>query len=86
MFQLLICFDFLICLICNYRQTVSSILRTLDPDGVARRRHRVIDRRSYVNKGPNYLIHIDGYDKLKRYGFPIHGAIDGYLNMHFYKI
>lgn len=52
-------------------------MRTLDPEGVsARLRHR-LTRRVYVNKGPNYLIHIDGYDKLKRYGFPIHGAIDG---------
>ena len=22
--------------------------------------------------------HLDGYDKLKPFGFPIHGAIDGY--------
>ncbi|XP_053407737.1 uncharacterized protein LOC123556376 isoform X2 [Mercenaria mercenaria] len=60
------------------RHTVSSILQTLDPEAVARRRNRVIDRRTYINKGPNFLVHIDGYDKLKRYGFPIHGAIDGY--------
>ena len=25
----------------------------------------------------NYLWHIDGYDKLKVYGFAIHGDIDG---------
>ena len=28
--------------------------------------------------GPNYIWHVDGYDKLKPYGFPIHGAIDGW--------
>lgn len=28
--------------------------------------------------GPNFIWHIDGYDKLKPYGFCIHGAIDGY--------
>lgn len=28
--------------------------------------------------GPNYLWHVDGYDKLKHCRFPIHGAIDGY--------
>ena len=28
-------------------------------------------------QGPNYLWHIDGYDKLKPFGFAIHGAIDG---------
>ena len=30
-----------------------------------------------VSVGPNYLWHIDGYDKIKPYGFAIHGAIDG---------
>ena len=35
-------------------------------------------RRKYKTKGPNYLWHIDGYDKLKPFGFCIHGAIDGY--------
>jgi len=29
-------------------------------------------------QGPNYLWHIDGFDKLNRWGFYIHGAIDGY--------
>ncbi|MEW8543576.1 MAG: hypothetical protein AB2693_08565, partial [Candidatus Thiodiazotropha sp.] len=24
------------------------------------------------------MVHIDGYDKLLPYGFPIHGAIDGF--------
>ena len=28
--------------------------------------------------GPNYCWHLDGYDKLKPYGFPIHGCIDGF--------
>lgn len=29
-------------------------------------------------QGPNYLWHIDGFDKLNRWGFYVHGAIDGY--------
>lgn len=29
-------------------------------------------------QGPNYLWHVDGYDKLKPYGFCIHGCIDGF--------
>ena len=32
----------------------------------------------YSSEGPNHILHIDGYDKLKPYGFAIHGAIDGY--------
>lgn len=36
-------------------------------------------RRIYQNKGPNYLIHVDGYDKLKRFGIAVHGAVDGWV-------
>ena len=28
--------------------------------------------------GPNFLWHLDGYDKLKQFGFAIHGCIDGF--------
>ena len=60
------------------RNTVRLVLKILDPDGVeSRSRHR-LRRRLYSAKGPNYLWHIDGYDKLKPFGFCIHGAIDGY--------
>ena len=60
------------------RNTVRLILKILDPDGVeSRSRHR-LRRRLYSVKGPNYIWHIDGYDKLKPFGFCIHGGIDGY--------
>ena len=36
----------------------------------------VLRRRSYTNPGTNFAWHIDGYDKLKPYGFPIHGGVD----------
>ena len=42
-----------------------------------RRRHR-LRRRVYSNPGPNYAWHIDGHDKLKPFGFSVHGAINGY--------
>lgn len=60
------------------RETVRNILKTLDPDGVERRSKHRLKRRKYKSKGPNYIWHIDGYDKLKPFGFCIHGAIDGY--------
>lgn len=60
------------------RRLVSEIQRIVDPDGVQNRRHRNFTRRVYSSKGPNFVIHIDGYDKLKRFGFPIHGAICGF--------
>ena len=34
--------------------------------------------RSYYSKGPNWVWHLDGYDKLKPFRFEIHGCIDGY--------
>lgn len=60
------------------RETVRLILKTLNPEGVERRCRRRLKRRKYYAKGPNYIWHIDGYDKLKPFGFCIHGAIDGY--------
>ena len=35
-------------------------------------------RRAYHGHGPNGVIYIDGYDKLKPFGISIHGAICGY--------
>ena len=49
---------------------VQMFLKEIDPAGCER-------RRQYVNPGPDFAWHIDGYDKLKPWGFPIHGAIDG---------
>lgn len=31
--------------------------------------------------GPNFCWHVDGYDKLKPFVFPIHGAVDGYSHI-----
>ena len=60
------------------RETVRYCLKELDPDGVEQRKaHRMI-RRTYRSRGPNFLWHMDGYDKLKPFGFCVHGAIDGY--------
>ena len=28
-------------------------------------------------QGPDFVWHLNGYDKLKPYGFAIHGCIDG---------
>ena len=60
------------------RNIVRQVIKILDPEGVeARSRHR-LRRRNYSTKGPNYLWHIDGYDKIKLFRFCVHGAIDGY--------
>ena len=57
---------------------VQDLLKELDPDGVQARKAHCLKRRVYHNPGPSYSWHIDGYDKLKPWGFPIHGAIDGF--------
>ena len=60
------------------QENVRQALRILDPDGVDAHSRHSLKRRTYVSKGPNFVWHIDGYDKLKPFGFCIHGAIDGY--------
>ena len=55
-----------------------NVLKEIDPEGTNMRKARRLRRRKYVSEGPNSCWHADGYDKLKPYGFPIHGCIDGY--------
>ncbi|XP_066933073.1 uncharacterized protein [Clytia hemisphaerica] len=60
------------------KETVRLCLKEMDPEGVLNRSRHRLNRRIYIARGPNYLWHLDGYDKLKPYGFCIHGAIDGF--------
>ena len=60
------------------RDVVRVILLILDAEGVRLRTARRLRRRQYCAAGPNFLWHLDGYDKLKPYGLCIHGCIDGY--------
>ncbi|XP_071944693.1 uncharacterized protein [Antedon mediterranea] len=60
------------------KETVRIILNLLDPEGVEARRRRRLHRRIYHVPGPNYIWHIDSYDKLKPYGICINGCIDGF--------
>lgn len=54
------------------------VMRIIDPVGVELRRKRRICRKIYLSIGPNHVWHVDGYDKLKPYGFGVHGCIDGF--------
>jgi hypothetical protein len=54
------------------------LVKEIDPEGTEMRRAHRLKRRVYHNPGPNYAWHCDGYDKLKPYGFPIHGCVDGW--------
>ena len=60
------------------RECVRLLLRSMDPAGVDARCRGRLQRRRYLNKGPNYLFHIDGWDKLKPFGLSVHGCVDGF--------
>lgn len=60
------------------QDTIRELLWLLDREGVETRKRKRLRRRQYYNKGPNYLWHIDSYDKLKPYGICINGCIDGF--------
>ena len=64
--------------LCVRKEDVRLILDTLCPNStLARRRHR-LHRRMYYAGGPNFIWHIDSYDKIKPFGFCINGCIDGF--------
>ena len=60
------------------RKTVATIIKEFDPEGVELRRRKHLRRRLYFARRPKWVWHIDGYDKLKPYGFNTHSAIDGF--------
>ena len=54
------------------------ILFSLDCVGVEHQHSRRLLRRAYHAKGANYIWHLDGYDKIKQFGFAISGCVDGF--------
>ena len=67
----------------NYNLTVSKeqdrkCLKVIDLEGGKERWRKVKKRQIYKTDGPGDVIHMDGNDKLKRWGFAIHGCIDGF--------
>ena len=60
------------------RYVVAELMREMDLEGCEQRKAKSPKRKSYFSSGPNYTWHVDGYDKLKPYRFPIHGRIDGW--------
>ena len=64
------------------RETARVVLKRLDPEGVDLRSRRAFRRRLYSVQGPNYMWHLDGYDKLKPFGFALHGASWRFMVLH----
>ena len=52
------------------RETVRLIIKTLDLLGVGLRRSHKLKRRMHTSLGPNFMWHVNSYDKLKSFGFP----------------
>ncbi|WAR17141.1 hypothetical protein MAR_031735 [Mya arenaria] len=63
---------------CVTQETIRELLHIFYPNGIKHRQQRRLQGSLYLNLGPNYLWHIDGYDGLKPFGICIHGAIDGF--------
>ena len=60
------------------RDTVMKFVRIIDPEGVECHKRRRLKRRRYITPGPNFLWHVDGWDKLAHFGIFIHAAVDGF--------
>lgn len=60
------------------KRRIKESIDRVDPLGTALRNYTTIQRRSYHVSRPNALWHLDGHHKLIRWGFVIHGIIDGY--------
>ena len=63
------------------RQRVRDIIRRIDPINTALRWRAMHPRYQYDVPGPNALWHIDGLHKLIRWGFVVHGGIDGFSRL-----
>lgn len=61
-------------------ERVRSSLWRIDPEGIIliSMQLNLVNRRRYFVPGPLFLWHLDGNHKLIRWGFVIHGCIDGY--------
>lgn len=66
------------CRIWVSHNAVYDSLKVVDRDGLALRRKHKLNRRTFIVEGPNQVWSLDGYDKLKHWGFPIHGCNDAF--------
>lgn len=60
------------------RRRVIDSIRRVDQVGTNLRVYRAARRRTYRVARPNSVWHCDGHHKLIRWGFVIHGFIDGF--------
>ena len=63
------------------RDRVRAAINRVDPANTALRWAAVITHRVYSVPWPNSLWHIDGHHSLIRWGFVVHGCIDGFSSV-----
>ncbi len=51
------------------------MVKEIAPDGVAVGKKHKLHQRIYTSSGRNFACHIDGHQKLKQWGFSIHGGV-----------
>ena len=62
-------------------ERIRESLRRVDPLGVITRKCNSIRRRAYMVSRSMALWHLDGNHKLIRWGFVVHGCVDGYTRI-----
>ena len=62
----------------NERKFLKTMFENYTPDSVERKKARKLEKQVYVSQGPNFIWHIDDYNKLKPFGFPTQVPIDGF--------
>lgn len=60
------------------KRRIKEAIERVDPLGQVLRNYTTTRRRVYHVSRPNALWHLDGHHKLIRWGFVIHGIIDGF--------
>lgn len=60
------------------KHRIKQSIDRVDPLGAVLRSYTTATRRFYKVSRPNALWHLDGHHKLIRWGFVLHGIIDGY--------
>lgn len=68
------------------RKRIQESLRRVDAIGVLLRWANIIRRKVYKVRGANAVWHHDGNEKLKLWGFYIHGCVDGHSRLLIYSV
>lgn len=63
------------------RERIRESIRRVDPSGIRARCRCILHRRTYHVSSPNALWHLDGYHKLIRWRYVVHGGIDGFSRL-----